>query len=176
MKNPIFFYLIVTAGILLAGCIEPQRNQEQSGNSQQQDESFGQRIDKVFDDTKIKANEEQKAKAEQEARQVNNARPEITIKAETLFEEYNSNEVAADQKFKGKILQVVGFVDNIGKSLGEEIYITLKTDELIASVQCFFDKDKENEIAQQSKGRYVSVVGKCDGKIMNVTLLHCRFY
>ena len=99
--------------------------------------------------------------------------PAISISARQLYKEYEDNEVAADQKYKNKILSVGGTVDNIGKDITDNIYVTLKGSEFIGSVQCFFGENHVNEAARLSKGMKITVKGKCDGKMMNILLRGC---
>lgn len=93
----------------------------------------------------------------------------IEIDAEKLISIYASNEVSADSKYKGKILKITGFVHDIGKDFTDNSYITLGNKEL-RSVQCFFNKKHENEIGEISKSQYVTIIGKCDGLMMNVLI------
>ena len=95
------------------------------------------------------------------------------ISSQQLYADYKANEVAADQKYKSKILEISGEIDNIAKDITDTIYITLKGDKYIGSVQCFFSKNHENQAASLSKGQYVTVKGKCDGKMMNILLRGC---
>ena len=49
--------------------------------------------------------------------EISDVEPEITVKASVLAAEYQENEVAADLKYKGKVLLVTGTVDDIGKDI-----------------------------------------------------------
>jgi hypothetical protein len=97
----------------------------------------------------------------------------ISISAQQLYQEYAANEVAADQKYKGQILSVTGTVDAIAKDITDNIYVTLKGDEFLGDVQCFFADEHTNETAQLSKGMRITVKGQCDGKMMNILLRGC---
>ncbi len=99
--------------------------------------------------------------------------PALTIAAKTLFSDYESNEVAADQKFKGKTLLVTGTVEDIKKDLMNRMYLTLTGDGPFANVQCFFAQSHESQLAGLRKGVSVSVKGQCDGKMMNVLMRGC---
>jgi hypothetical protein len=97
----------------------------------------------------------------------------IWVEASDLQSEYDANEVAADQKYKGKILAVTGTVDSIGKDIVDTPYVTLKTAKLIATVQCMFTERDADDLATIQKGDKVVVKGKCDGKLVNVILRGC---
>lgn len=109
-------------------------------------------------------------------REVARQNPSYDLSSYQLYEEYKANEIAADQKYKGKILAVTGEIDSIGKDITDTIYITLKGDEYFGSVQCLFPKKSENKVAALSKGQYVTVRGKCLGKMMIVALSGCILY
>lgn len=98
----------------------------------------------------------------------------IKVTAEQLYSEYKENEVAADQKYKGKMLEVSGTINNIGKDIVDNMYITLDTGELIASVQCYFKKSEEETVAGLKKGQEVTVVGKGDGFLLNAQVKDCK--
>jgi len=99
--------------------------------------------------------------------------PSISISAKQLYQDYSDNEIAADKKYKNKVLEVTGTVDAIAKDITDNIYVTLKGDEYIGDVQCYFGDDHADEAAQFSKGMTITVKGKCDGKMMNILLRGC---
>ena len=95
------------------------------------------------------------------------------LSATQLYSEYDANEVAADQKYKGKVIVVSGIIDDIGKDILDDIYVTLKGAEYFGSIQCFFSDAHVSKAAQLQKGQKLSVKGRCDGKMMNVLLRGC---
>ena len=100
-----------------------------------------------------------------------NTDPVLTVNSKTLYKEYSNNEIAADDKYKEKIIQVNGTIRDIGNDLMDDAYITLIGDEFFGDVQCFFP-DKSNLI-DVKKGQRVTVVGYCDGLFLNVLLKNC---
>jgi hypothetical protein len=91
----------------------------------------------------------------------------VKITAEVLFKEYLDNEVAADLKYKGRLLQVSGSIADIGRvpaGYGEysnKAYIRLDKTVSGIGVLCFF-KD-ESEIAKLNREQEVIVEGNCNG-------------
>jgi hypothetical protein len=72
---------------------------------------------------------EEKAKAAKAAAQVEEeriARVAIAISAPDLLAEYESNQIAADQAYKGKWLAVRGAVLTVGRDLSGNRYVALK--------------------------------------------------
>lgn len=51
--------------------------------------------------------------------------PLIVVSARELDSDYDDNEVAADQKYKGKILEVSGIVASIDSSVGDQAIVQL---------------------------------------------------
>jgi len=97
----------------------------------------------------------------------------ITVSARQLYADYKANGVAADGKYKGKVLQVTGVVKTIDRDIMDKIYVTLKGDQYFGDIQCFFAESHIGTASQLSKGQTITVKGKCDGKLMNVMLKGC---
>lgn len=108
----------------------------------------------------------------------------ITISSTALLTAYSKNELAADKKFKDKILIVIGKVDEVGKDLMGDVYVSFKTPNPfdsnfpkdlnpMSSVQCYFEDT--DGLENLSKGDRVSIQGECDGlKMINVVLQDCK--
>ena len=86
------------------------------------------------------------------------------------MKEYKANKIAADEKYKGKILVVTGTVINIDEFV--KPYINLASESVydIIGVQCEFDKDKKSELAKYTKGNKLKIKGRCKGQVINVQL------
>ncbi|KGP76613.1 hypothetical protein JT05_03770 [Desulfosporosinus sp. Tol-M] len=99
----------------------------------------------------------------------------IKVTAVDLAAAYESNEVKADQTYKGKTAEIAGTVDSIGVVL-DQTYVTLSSgkDFAIVSTQCFFeDKTEIAKVAELKKGDKVTVQGVIEGKSMNVGVKKC---
>lgn len=101
--------------------------------------------------------------------------PIASLSAVSLFGAYEDNEVAADEQYKGKILEVSGVVDSIGKDILNQPYIALSLGQpyKIGRVQCFFSDSDISKLAKISKGAEIRVRGKCIGKMGNILLHDC---
>ena len=99
----------------------------------------------------------------------------IAVSASDLLEDYEANEVAADQRYKDRQLIVTGKIDTIGKDILDSMYVTLESGKEfgITSVQCMFDDSNAASLAQLRKGATVTVSGTCNGKLGNVLLRDC---
>ena len=96
--------------------------------------------------------------------------PSYTLSADQLFAEYRANEVAADAKYKGKVVLVSGTIQAIGKDITDEAYIVIGGAGFMDGVQCMFTKGEQSSVARLSKGQRVSVKGQVSGKMGNVLL------
>jgi len=100
--------------------------------------------------------------------------PAIKVSAVTLAAAYKDNEVAADAKYKGQIVEVTGIVDSIGKDILDTPYITLSTTQYsFENIQCMFSKTDEPELAAVTKGKSITLRGEVSGKVMNVQVNGC---
>ena len=81
----------------------------------------------------------------------------VRISADKLLLEYQGNEIAADQKYRGRILQVSGMATSIGKNILDKPYSALGSGDKweVGCVQCLFDvKDKKTGSAQEGPTDY----------------------
>lgn len=110
------------------------------------------------------------ADSDTDTQQVQTQVPSYTITAGQLFQEYDANEVAADSKYKGKIVIVSGIILDIGKDITDDAYIVVGGSGMLDGVQCSFTESQQSSIAKLSKGQHVSVKGEVDGKMGNVLI------
>ena len=98
--------------------------------------------------------------------------PIIEVSATQLLEDYDANEVRANEQYKGKRAKISGIVDSIGETFGQT-YVTINGgDEFeLLSVQCFF-KDS-SALSSLNKGDQITVEGNIDGKSMNIGVKDC---
>lgn len=102
---------------------------------------------------------------------------DIEISAVKLFRDYDANEVAADEKYKGKTLAVTGIIGGIGNDVFNDPYISLNID-ILQDVNCYFDEDNKSVISKLRKGQKVTIIGVCKGKSLNimVRLSDCKLW
>lgn len=86
----------------------------------------------------------------------------VSVSAKELTKTYDENELAADEKYKGKMLAVSGKISNIAETLGN-LTISLEGHDVVKSVMCSFDESEKSNIAKLKKGQQVTLVGKGDG-------------
>jgi hypothetical protein len=98
--------------------------------------------------------------------------PAYRIGADALYAEYQANQVAADQKYKGQVVVVSGTIRDIGKDLMDQPYIQLGKSALLG-VKCTFVKSDSSPIANLQKGQSVTVKGRVAGQIVDVMIKDC---
>lgn len=95
----------------------------------------------------------------------------IKVTAKELYNDYNANEVNADNNYKGRIAIVTGEVSNI-TSTGDEICISLLGNS-ITQFSCYFDNNQSNAIGKLQKGQTITLKGKIRGKSWNICIDDC---
>lgn len=105
--------------------------------------------------------------------QTNEMKVEEVIKVSSfdLVNDYTKNEISADEKYKGKIVEVNWTIDSIAKDILDNPYITLVWKDF-NSVQCML-KDK-NQWASATKWEIVNIKWKVSWKMMNILINDCE--
>jgi hypothetical protein len=93
-------------------------------------------------------------------------RSAISITSTDLFNAYSANEVAADDKYKGKQLLVTGTVASIDKGAFGGIHLRLATPNEFMSTICSLDSSEKSEVARLSNGQVVRVMCKGQGRVL----------
>ena len=100
---------------------------------------------------------------------------DLITTASTLWDDYEANEVSADDKYKNKVVAIKGTIESIRKDFLDEPYIVLNAGGYLTAVQCSFKDGKA--LKSLSKGDYLTVVGTCTGRILtSVMVADCRFF
>ncbi len=90
------------------------------------------------------------------------------VQASTLIADYKGNEVRGDNKWKGKMVSVTGFVGEIKKDFTDSTYVTLGTgaDLEFETVHCSLASGQEGGAAALSKGQRATMKGRVSGLIL----------
>ncbi len=109
-------------------------------------------------------------------RDIEGATPSFIVTAENLYNDFNSDENAANLKYGDKIIQVSG---NIVEITGENYNLTIALNKAMQEVSCALDSltiDRHKDYISSLKvGDNITLKGKCDGfdMIMGVVLTQC---
>ncbi len=99
----------------------------------------------------------------------------IPITAPQLFADYHANEVAADEKYKGKWLAVTGQVDSVGKDILDNIFISLRTQNRFMSARAQMEQSDSDQVARLKRGQKVMLLCSGSGLLLGSPLLDkCR--
>jgi hypothetical protein len=106
------------------------------------------------------------------------AAPVSTVKAGDLLQEYSTNAIAADGKYKGKLIQVSGKFGSAQKAplMGYAVQLLPEdAPEVNASaVQCFIIESAEADVGKLQPEQMIKVQGTCDGQVLGqVKLSRC---
>ena len=86
--------------------------------------------------------------------------------AQQLYKDYEANEVAADEKMKGKLIEISGTVDSIDKDAFDNIVVHLKTgDAFSAAMVGMKDSEKQKAIALK-KGAKITATCESSSRVM----------
>lgn len=98
-----------------------------------------------------------------------------SIRAVELFAAYYENEVAADQRFKGRRLIVTGQVKDIGKDITDTAYLMLGDNpDILRGTQAFFPATEASGLVRLKRGATVELECVVAGKALtNVILQGC---
>ncbi len=88
---------------------------------------------------------------------------EIKVTASQMYDDYQSNKIAANLKYDGKVLAVSGTVADFGGGDSSAYYIDLVTgDFTLENVRCHFSRSHVDDITSIRKGDRVTLRGKGD--------------
>lgn len=94
----------------------------------------------------------------------------ISISADSLYNEYNSNETEANKQFLDKAISVHGAVQQIISNQQGQQVILLETSDPVAAVSATL---KDLPTMQLKKGDHITIKGICSGFSSDVVLRDC---
>ena len=98
--------------------------------------------------------------------------PEYTLMATELVEEYDTNEMTANSKYLGKVIEVSGVISEKIKDGKGGYTLTLQGADL-AGVGCQFESNARESLHPLAEGQQVNIKGICTGVLMDVVLVDC---
>jgi len=108
-----------------------------------------------------------------DAEEVASSEAEFKVTAAEIVDEYESNEVAAQQKYGDKIVEITGIVDDIGLDIMDDPYITIGSggDWEVVQVQAMLAEGVD--AASVESGSEITIKGKVSSKMMNILVDGC---
>ena len=83
--------------------------------------------------------------------------PPVFVTSLNLAKDYHANEVAADDKYKGKRLFVAGRVQSIDKDAFDSMNILMATENPLMSIVATMNDDAKSSVVLLSKGQIVTL-------------------
>ncbi len=94
----------------------------------------------------------------------------LSVKAGELLTEYGTNAIAADNKYKGKLLRVTGKFGSAQKVplMGFAVQLLPEDagDVNLSGVQCIILESAQAEVGKMQPGQLVTLQGICDGQVV----------
>jgi len=98
-------------------------------------------------------------------------------KVSSIIAKYESNEIAANEKFQGKMIMVVGYIQEVGENAFGELYIELEGGDFMDDVRCYFSAAYRHKLADLYKGQKVVIKGRGLGKdLFTVDFTSCLLF
>jgi Leucine-rich repeat (LRR) protein len=99
--------------------------------------------------------------------------PSFSLSAEKFSEEYKENRNAAEEKYKGKVVELTGVVKSMGRNIADDSYISLEAGKVLFGVMCV-TADAE-PWAKVAPGQKVKLKGKWPEFSVGAALIYCVF-
>jgi hypothetical protein len=96
----------------------------------------------------------------------------IPVTAQQLFDAYDNNEIAADQQYKDKLLQIDGTVASIDSDFMDDAQVQLATSNEFMSAMASGDDEFNSAAATLSKGQAVTLLCRGGGEVIGSPMLN----
>lgn len=118
-------------------------------------------------------------KVQQQASPVESKKPEpqgesvFPISAEELYSAYGSNEVSADEKYKGKYVVIEGaMIESISKDFTGEAFVLIRVNNRYDRIHALFtDERYKHQLMDLKAGQVVTIAGRVSGMILRSVIL-----
>src|SRR5262249_47468777 len=92
------------------------------------------------------------------AEDISKGEPAFEVNADEFYKEYQADKNAAAEKYKGKVIELSGAVDGVGRNISGDSYVTLKVEKQLIGVTCV--TVDEQPWARVVPGQKVKIKGK----------------
>jgi hypothetical protein len=86
------------------------------------------------------------------------------VTSHQIYDEYASNEVAANAKYKGKIVEVTGVLISFTAIMGTNYCYVGSPGDIIGEVSCAMTEEFSKQAGDYTIGQPITVKGTCTGK------------
>lgn len=99
--------------------------------------------------------------------------PQEKMDATELAKAYDENEMAADKKYAGKIIEVTGVISSIYNEDDTIINVLLNTDDFLPKISCSMAVSEIPAIKKYTIHQPIIIKGYCTGYLLDVKLNRC---
>lgn len=100
----------------------------------------------------------------------------MRVSAKQLWDDYQANEVRADEQYKGKSLLVTGTVQSIDKDFMDNIVVVLATPNQFMGIHATLQDSQKAMASRLSKGHQITMVCNGQGMVVGDPVLEdCAF-
>lgn len=93
------------------------------------------------------------------------------MSAGDLFDEYDMDEAASNQKYLGKVIEINGTIFSIDEGSQNDYNILLMEQSQMFGISC--NISKTNYVQNLNAGQTISIKGECAGMLSDVVLIRC---
>lgn len=97
---------------------------------------------------------------------------DVSINADNLLEDFQSDEFLANSKYLEQIIQVNGTISELAKEQGKGI-VVLSSPGSFGGIRCHLSFTEHEKFHKLKKGQQISIKGVCTGYLMDVILIKC---
>jgi putative nucleic acid binding protein/zinc ribbon protein len=97
------------------------------------------------------------------------------VALDALLSDYTANEVAADQRYKGRLIRIRGVLKEVNKDILNAPFVVVGngSDVALRDLQCALSQSAGEEAAGLTRGEPITVQGRVSGLRLNVQLTDC---
>lgn len=99
--------------------------------------------------------------------------PDILVTSANLSKEYSENEVAADQKYKDKLVEISGKITSVDNDTFDDGMIVRLSDGKydVNNAWCYMKESERDKVLAFKKGQQVTLIGKGDSATLGSPVL-----
>lgn len=99
--------------------------------------------------------------------------PNIVTTALGFYQDYENNEVAADQKYRGKLVTITGQISRVKKDYSDRTYIELIGRSEFSTVDCYLADGQEDIAVKLQRGQTITIRGTGEKKSFFPQIIGC---
>jgi exonuclease VII large subunit len=103
---------------------------------------------------------------------VHKAKADIEVLAQNILEDYRKDELTANKKYVGNLIQIQGKVSKITIENGNSV-ISLKDINDESSIMCHMSPEENLKALKLKDGDQIVLKGICTGYLMDVIMVRC---